>query len=930
MRRPRIVVRLIDLRPGEARLAILSFFVLMLASAGYTVLETVRDALLVLRLAQAQYGFAYIGVAACALPAAAVLGHVSRRWDARRVLIGLLLVAATIALAFTGLPLRAPVVVVALYVAVGLISSAIFPQFWVLVGASLTVGQSRRLIGPIAAAGVFGGVVGASLAAALVAYLPLRGLLSVAAALLALAAGVAFFMPALAQRKTVPAKPRPSAPLSKSMSAFENEPFLIRVAVLVAATTATAIVIDYFFKSTIARTIAPGDRGAFVAHFYAVMNVIALAVQLFVGSTLVRDVGVQAAIVVTPFLSLAGGIGVLLAGAWAIPVFVLRAADGSLRSSINRLTTELVYLPVSAEGREQAKPLIDGAMVRVVQALMAGALLLLGRAHALSPTVFSTIIVILSLAWLAAAASMREHYLGQLRRSVTPMTAWLDPLMLDLPSAEVLVEHLGSDDPEVVVASLNTLARRGHDGLVPSLILRHPNPRVLRRALEIFAAGRPSRTDWLSLARALVTHADENVRVAATSALGARVELDFEKLASDPAPGVRGYAALRAALASGVPDLLEDPRVAAALREGGATVTGLLVAIADAEPSPRVARVLVAVADCARMAGFAAESAAWTNLLARATVRHQALEMIPRLIERLSRWEGRESIRTALVALGQPAFDALSAALGDATLSRRVRMHVPLCLSRFVTSEAEEKLLDSVEHERDGLVRYKALRALGRLVADSRISVDLARVDRCLHLNLTAYFQLLATRVALGEAPPAEGATVARANKFRLLAGLFDDKVRQALERAFRLLKIAHPKEDIHRVYVALMSPDKRERANAAEFLGALVHRRTEPQLRELLRIVVDDLSPGARVARAASVIGFVPPRTPEEALNIALADADIKVAALAAMYAVETGDARLVASVGKAQEKRRDLEPATRDVFQDSLTIGRPAVQYS
>ena len=84
------------------------------------------------------------------------------------------------------------------------------------------------------------------------------------------------------------------------------------------------------------------------------------------------------------------------------------------------------------------------------------------------------------------------------------------------------------------------------------------------------------------------------------------------------------------------------------------------------------------------------------------------------------------------------------------------------------------------------------------------------------------------------------------------------------------------------------------------------------------------------RVARAASVIGFVPPRTPEEALNIALADADIKVAALAAMYAVETGDARLVASVGKAQEKRRDLEPATRDVFQDSLTIGRPAVQYS
>ena len=928
MKRPRMVVRLIDLRPGEARLALLSFFVLILASAGYTVLETVRDALLVLRLIPAQYGFAYIGVAACALPAAGLLGKVSLRWDARRVLIGLLLVAAVVALVFTALPLRAPVVVVALYVVVGLVSSAIFPQFWVLVGASLTVGQSRRLIGPIAAAGVFGGVVGASLAAAAVAYLPLRGLLTVAAMLFTLAAGVAFFEPQLAPRKAALVGPRPSAPLSKSMSAFENEPFLIRVAILVAVTTATALVIDYFFKSTIARTIPPGDRGTFVTHFYAVMNVIALAVQLFVGSTLVRDVGVQAAIVVTPFLSLAGGLGVLVGGAWAIPVFVLRAADGSLRSSINRLTTELVYLPVSAEGREQTKPLIDGAMVRVVQALMAGALLLLGRAHLLSPTVFSLIIVALSLAWLTAAVTMREHYLGQLRRSVTPTMTGLDPLLLDLPSAEVLVEHLGSDDSEIVVAAMNTLARRGHDGLVPSLILRHPNARVLRRALEIFGAGSPLRTDWLSLARTLVTHGDENVRVAATSALGARVQLDFEKLATDPAPGVRGYAALRAALASGVDDLLEDPRVASAIREGGAAATGLLVSIADAEPSPRVARVLVAVADSTRTAGFAPESATWTNLLARATVRHNALEMIPRLIERLSRWEGRESIRTAFVSLGQPAFDALSEALGDSTLPRRVRMHLPLSLSRFGTAEAAGKLLDSVEHEPDGLVRYKSLRALGRLVVDSRISVDLARVERVLRANLATYFTLLATRVALGE-PPA-GASVARANKFRLLAGLFDDKVHQALERAFRLLKIAHPKEDIHRVYAAMMSPDKRERANAAEFLDALVHRRKDPQLHELLRIALDDLSPAAQVARAANVLGFVPPRTPDDAVHAALADSDIKVAALAAMYAVETGDEQLVASVGRAQEKRRELEPATREVFQDSLDLSRPAAQLS
>ena len=104
------------------------------------------------------------------------------------------------------------------------------------------------------------------------------------------------------------------------MDAFREEPFLLRVAVLVAATTATALVIDYFFKSTIARTIPRADRSAFIARYYAVVNVIALVVQLFVGSAIVRDLGVATAMVVTPLFSVVGGVAALVAGAFAAPV----------------------------------------------------------------------------------------------------------------------------------------------------------------------------------------------------------------------------------------------------------------------------------------------------------------------------------------------------------------------------------------------------------------------------------------------------------------------------------------------------------------------------------------------------------------------------------------------------------------------------------
>jgi AAA family ATP:ADP antiporter len=916
VKRPRVLARLVDLRAGEPRMAILSFAVLMLTSAGYTVLETARDALLVTRFPQRDFGVVYIAVAVCALPAATLLARVARRWDPRRVLLTLLLLAAAMTLVYTALPIRR-VVVVAFYVTVGLVSSAVFPQFWLLVGTALTVGQSRRLIGPIASAGVLGGVVGASVAAAAAPWLPVRELMALASAMLAAAAGVTFFVPSPPPRRTPPAARGVAAPLTRSMNAFREEPFLIRVALLVAATTATALVIDYFFKSTIARTIPISERGAFVARYYAVMNVIALVVQLFVGSAIVRDLGVATAMVVTPLLSVLGGAAALVGGALAIPVFVLKAGDGSLRSSINRLTTELVYLPVSSSGRERAKPFIDGALVRIVQALTAGALLALASVHMLSPRMFGAIVLFLSLSWLAAAVSMRRHYLGQLRRSVVPAVADdRSSLELDLPSAELVVEHLGSDDPVVVVAAMNTLVRRGGQRLIPALVLLHPDERVLRRALEIFGSEPSTRSDWHTLAGRLLEHGEDRVRIAAASALAAQGKLDFDRLAIDSAPGVRGYGALHAALLGPHENLVDDPRIVAALRDEEAGVKGLLAAVADAEASPKVSHVLLALADLED----GPDSAAWAELLARATIRHGEIEMIPRLLERLTRWEGREAIRGALVALGEPAFVQTAAALEDASRPRRLRAQLPHTLGRFATPAAADALLERVEREADGLVRYKALRALGRIVADYRIKVDLGRIGRCVHANLLTYFNLLGLRVALGAAPPA--ARRAQWSTFRLLAGLLDDKLRQALERVFRLLKIAHPKEDLRRVYLACIGTDKRARANAAEFLDALLRRRDEQSLRALVRIVCDDLSPEAKVNRAAAELGLTPPRSHEQGVQAALADADIKVAALAALYAVATGRDQLAASVQKAHEQRPALAPTAQGVFQDALPV--------
>ena len=115
---------------------------------------------------------------------------------------------------------------------------------------------------------------------------------------------------------------------------------------------------------------------------------------------------------------------------------------------------------------------------------------------------------------------------------------------------------------------------------------------------------------------------------------------------------------------------------------------------------------------------------------------------------------------------------------------------------------------------------------------------------------------------------------------------MIEDKLRQSLERTFRLLKIAHPRDDLHRVQIATQSKDSRARANAGEFLDALLRRRDQRPLRELLLLVADDLSIGERVARGSVLLHTTPPQTPEAALASMIGDDDTALAALASLHA--------------------------------------------
>ncbi len=419
--------RIFDVRRGEGRVALRGFAaLLLLVITGHTVLEAARDALLLAGPGPRALGLVYIIIAVCTWPAAAVVARVSERFGARRALGATIAMAAVLPVSLFLVP-PSHASAMAIYVASGLIGSLVVPQFWTLVGKVLTAAQGRRLFGLIAAAGVLGGVLGSGLAATVLLVLPVRALLLVSATVFLIAGTV--LLRVGAQERGERGEARGTVSAGEWARTFRQQPVLSRIAVIVALSTATVLVLDYCFKSSVARSLPGPQIGPFVARYYLAVNVLSLVVQVFLSSAIVRRLGVTAAIVLTPLMLMLGAAGVVVTGGVFAAVLVMRAIDGSLRFSIHRITGELVYLPVPFRLRQHFKPLIDGALARASQTATGAVLLVLGGTWVLAPGPLAVGVTLLAAAWFVTAVSLRHavpgpaavgHFVGDAARGGQP------------------------------------------------------------------------------------------------------------------------------------------------------------------------------------------------------------------------------------------------------------------------------------------------------------------------------------------------------------------------------------------------------------------------------------------------------------------------------------------------------------------------------
>ncbi|HVY49364.1 MAG TPA: hypothetical protein VHB21_25910, partial [Minicystis sp.] len=494
-----MLTSLVDVREGEGRLALGAFAALFGVVAGHTVLETARDALFLSKLPANQLTIVYAGVALATLAASSLNARFVRRFGQRNALVATLVVGAyvTALLRFSHMQ-RA--VLFLLYGWSALLGAVLGVQFWMYAGKLFTVAQGKRLFGPIAAGGVLGAVVGASGAAAAVAFLPVKSLLLVSAGFFIVTAGLVTLLPAGEDQQAAPASAAaPETRREGLVDLFRRVPYLRQLAVFTALGTAALLVTDYLFKSIAAARVPHAELGAFFARTYAVLNVLSLGVQLLVAGRLLRRLGVVAALLVLPFCIALGSGGMVVAGGVLALSLFAKGSDGALRYSLQRVASELLWMPLAGEVRDRAKALLDSVFGKVMQAVVAGLLLLLVPLGLSTPRVLALAALVLAIAWFGSVLVLQPAYVDLFRQALARGTldVHLDATELDLTSVEAVLEALSSRDPSRVVAAMELLRDKKRDRLVPALVLYHESDDVLVRALPI--VGRPDRTDWVPL-----------------------------------------------------------------------------------------------------------------------------------------------------------------------------------------------------------------------------------------------------------------------------------------------------------------------------------------------------------------------------------------------------------------------------------------------
>ena len=775
---------------------------------------------------------------------------------------------------------------VAFYLVGQILGLLLISQFWVLANDIYDARQAKRLFGFIGGGASLGGMAASAAVIFAVDTVGADNLLLASSALLLACAGVVTTVlrraGGLSLASVAATGEKKGVSGAEAVRMLRGSRHLQLIALIIGFAAIGAGLLDQQLNMAVEEAAGAGgaDRiAAFLGQVQLYLSLAGLVIQVGLTSRIHRHLGIGFALLILPIgLGSTGGLILVTGALWAAAGG--RILDSSLRYSVDKTTREILFLPLPADLKHQAKPFIDVTVDRFAKGLGAVLTLVLIQpwGFGLAWRQLSWVSLTVTALWVAAAVRARRQYLASFRQSIAQQDVLPAEVRLnaaDLSTVETLIAELAHPDERRVLYAIDVLESFDKRHLVTPLLLYHESAAVRARALgalgaasadiarrwapaveRLFSDPSPAvrmaavqalsvirREEAPAVARGLVGDADPRIAATAALVLSASAEADDQRAAA------RVFAALAADTSAGAAAVRRD--LAAAIRQVDHGRSRDLLETLLRDPDPAVAG-----------------EAMRTIRALRTTDGRYA----PALISFLGDRRRKASARETLIGYGEPVVDRLKQVLDDPGEDVWVRRHVPATLAR-IPCQASMDVVMGLLGAGDHFLRFKALSAAEKLRREHpALTLDPAPVERLALADGRACCRRLDQHHALferGGLP--QDAVLARALR---------EKTNRAVDRIYRLLSLIYGSDDVAAARWAIeRGGDARARAAALEYLDNVL----AGPLRGALLPVLEPLPVDEKIRHVRTVLKTAP-RDAEETLA-ELFDDDDPVLAAAAIH---------------------------------------------
>ncbi len=410
-----------DVRAGEAPTALLLTLNVFLILTAYYLLKVAREPLILLGGGAEVKSYASVGQSILLVFVTSIYGWLATR-VARMALIawvsGFFVVNLVVfwALGERGVPLGVP-----FFLWVGIFNVTTVAQFWSFAADVYSEEQGKRLFPIVGIGSSVGAVAGAWVANELLFLGPFR-LMLIASLLLVVCVALTY---AVHRRDTHPPSeqaPRHDvkSPLSgaNGFALVLRDRYLLLFAGLIFVLNWVTKTGDYVLDRKLLdaahdAALNHGVKaslyvGQFKARYFEWVNVLGVVLQLLAVSRVIKYLGLRAALVIMPIISLAGYGAAFIAPVLGV-LFAARVVESSLDYSLSNTTRQALWLLTSRDAKYKAKQVIDTFIVRAGDVMSAG-LVWIGTRNGLPLRGFIGATVVLTFQWVLLAFLLGRAY----------------------------------------------------------------------------------------------------------------------------------------------------------------------------------------------------------------------------------------------------------------------------------------------------------------------------------------------------------------------------------------------------------------------------------------------------------------------------------------------------------------------------------------